>query len=414
MSQICPHCGVSLHGCASFCPRCAKSINERLEPKPPKPIPRNVLLICILLIAVAGAILGIHIYNRPLVLDGNGEVTYSDEDGKYQLLLGHGASRYEPIYEVANSAELDGDYRMPSRLYINLKDSGADANQIFLQKVKSVRTEFIQPEDRVSPMHCTAPAAAEYAPEAALISSITFTGRSGAAELLWTINMKNGDTILLRQKYIITPIETLDYYPADAAMDTIEELQALVDEIERNVASDAVVNIYLPPVTYEGGLAMEVRPVNLHGSIDGERRTTFTDTVRVAAQNQSIFYFNDIDFTGGGDGVGVSASARLHLINCAITGWKTGVLGYGYAWVNIAESRLEHNGIGFHFNSTGSSVSHTLYTGNHFLDNETAVLLENVPTNATINFGECLFSGNDKDIDNPCNQPINISEAVFK
>ena len=36
-------------------------------------------------------------------------------------------------------------------------------------------------------------------------------------------------------------------------MDTAEELQALIDSISGQMEDLAVVNLHLPPVTYEGG-----------------------------------------------------------------------------------------------------------------------------------------------------------------
>lgn len=285
--------------------------------------------------------------------------------------------------------------------------------EMFLQKVERVQAELIQPTHSVSPMTCTPPAPHAYEPEAAMVSFLDFTGRSGTVELLWTIKMKNGDTILLRQKHVIEPIETLNYHPEDYAMGTIDELQALIDELEWRTDGRDTVNIYLPPVTYVGDLDIEDRAINLYGSAGGEGRTTFTGTVRVTTQNSGLSYFRDIDFVGNA-GVGISATARLHVIDCSFTGWKTAVLAYGNAWVNIAGSQFEHNGIGFHFNSAGDSVTHTLYTGNRFLGNETAVLLESVPSDVTMSFDECLFSENGKDIDNPCGQSINISEATFQ
>ena len=90
------------------------------------------------------------------------------------------------------------------------------------------------------------------------------------------------------------------------------------------------------------------------------------------------------------------------------------MLGYGYAWVNTIACRFEENQVGFHFNSTGGSVSHTRFNDNQFLNNGTAVVLENVPTDIAMNFEGSLFSGNDTDIDNRCNQPLDISQAIFQ
>ena len=89
------------------------------------------------------------------------------------------------------------------------------------------------------------------------------------------------------------------------------------------------------------------------------------------------------------------------------------MLGYGYAWVNLIESRVENCEVGFHFNSTGNSASHSMFNDNTFLNCGTAVLLENVPTDLTLNFNGSTFSGNGVDIDNRCQHSVNTSEATF-
>lgn len=414
LNRTCPHCGAFLHEKASFCPHCAKSLNQRTEPKLPRPICWRALRAGIALLLLLGIGIGIYLHNRPRVYDAKGEVIYADADGTYQVVLAWANNRYEPAYEVHQNAELDGAFRYPVRLYINHVDSGADAGQLFLQKVERVTTEIIQPADSPSPMACTEPAPNGYSPDAALVTFLDYSGRSGKTQLLWTLYLKNGDIIRLRQDEIIHPIQTYNYDSTVAPMDTLAGLQALIDKIADTIEPEAVVNIYLPAVTYEGSLVMERRPVNLYGSTDGGARTTFIDPIRVASQGSWITYIKDVDFIGSGGGIGISASARLWVENCRFTGWKTAVLGYGTAWVNTIECRFENNEVGFHFNSTGASASHTMFNGNEFCGNGTAVLLENVPTDLIMNFQGTLFSENGTDIDNRCNQPLDITEAIFQ
>ena len=40
--KSCPCCGASVHPLASFCPRCARSVNQRREIKPPWHMPRRL------------------------------------------------------------------------------------------------------------------------------------------------------------------------------------------------------------------------------------------------------------------------------------------------------------------------------------------------------------------------------------
>ena len=359
---------------------------------------------------------GIYFYLQPYTYDAYGEIRYTDGDGTYQLLVNIGSDRFEPIAEFTQTAELDEQYRMPSRLFINHVASGANAGQMFMQKVEWCTTEFIQPADSPSPMVCSEPQPMDFSPDAALVSLLDYTGRSGDAELLWTLRMQNGDTIKLRQKISITPIETYDYYPEDYPMSTIAELQDLIDTVSREVELPNVVNIHLPPITYSGELVISERPINLCGSVDEKTnaRTTFTGNVRVSAQDGPIVYFSDISFTGSGEGVGVSASCRLQADNCRFSGWKTGLLGYGSAWISAINSYFDGNEVGFHFNSEGKYVTHATYSDNTFVNNGTGVLLERVPTDVTISFPGSYFQGNGTDIDNRCSQPLDISQAIIK
>lgn len=413
--KTCPFCGASLPEAASFCPCCAQNIRPRRRVTAPTHLRRKALKLVMGLMIVAAVAAGAYLRLTPDTYDGWGEVIYTDDDGTYQLLLSFQNERFTPQPEITEQAEVNGEYRMPSRLFINHVDTGANAGQIFMQKVDTVDVQILQPADSPSPMVCSQPEYRDFSPDSAQVSLVDYTGRSAPAELVWTLGMENGDTIRLHQKITVEPIETYDFYPEDYAMGTVEELQALVDRIAEEVPLPAVVNLHLPAVTYQGGLTIEDRPVNLYGSTDAEEnRTAFTDTIRVAAQDGPISYFYDLDFAGEGTGVGVSASARFWAENCSFENWKTGVLGYGSAWVNVISCRFQGNGVGFHFNSDGGYVTHTMYNDNVFLDNDTAVLLERVPSQETLNFQGSRFTGNKTDIDNRCGHPIEIAQAVFE
>lgn len=132
------------------------------------------------------------------------------------------------------------------------------------------------------------------------------------------------------------------------------------------------------------------------------------------ADSYWINYFCDIDFAGSGGGVGLSMSDNGRAERCSFTGWRTAVLGYGTAWVSLGECDLRDNTIGFHFNSTGQSANDYLFNDNVFADNITAMLLENVPTDQVIELHGCRFTGNGTDIDNRCDHPLDVSQAVFE
>ncbi|MEG2001381.1 MAG: hypothetical protein RR053_08335, partial [Evtepia sp.] len=69
MNKNCPYCGTPLHEQVSFCPHCAKSLNDRVLAQSPKPIFTKALRLGLLILIIAGIAFGIYLYSRPLVVD---------------------------------------------------------------------------------------------------------------------------------------------------------------------------------------------------------------------------------------------------------------------------------------------------------------------------------------------------------
>ena len=415
MERICPHCGAPLPTGAAFCPFCAGSINHRRTLSPPGLPWRRVLRGAALLAVLAVVLLILFFLIRPRTYDALGEVTYTDSDGAYQLVLASPENRYQPITEWSWNAEQGVDYRFTTQLYINHADSGADAGQLFLRKVAAVTVD-IHSDGPPGVLACSEPAPHNALPGAALVSLVDYnTDEDFAAQIVWTLHMTNGDTIRLRQNLTVSSIPTYHYYPEDAPMGTMEELQALVNQVAATVEEDARVYLHLPAVTYTGELVIDARPVDLCGTTEGDARTVFAGSIRLDVDTDSYMsIFRDIDFQGDGDSIAVSSAARIQMVNCTFTGWRTGLLGYGTAWVSAVGCTFEGNGVGLHFNSTDGVVTHVTYNDNIFRNNGTAVLLENVPTDVTLSFENSVFSGNDTDIDNRCGQAVDISQAIFQ
>ena len=246
-----------------------------------------------------------------------------------------------------------------------------------------------------------------------MVSFIHFICGTDTNQVVWSIHMKNGDIIRLRQDLVITATRTLDYRYQDYPMQTIEELEALMDEIEQEVSPDDTVNLYLPPVTYSEPLVLDQREYDLYGCTDGTGRTVFTQGIQLRYGSGAISFLRDLDLTGTGSEVGISAASRVWAERCNFTNLKTGMLIYGEGWGNLSECRLTNNQIGLHFNSTGQSVSDQDFENNRFEGNATAILLENVPTDVTMDFPGTVFTGNDIDIDNRCNQSLDLSGTTF-
>ena len=253
MEKTCPHCGASLPEGASFCPHCASDLSTRRPSRTPRFRPKRVLPVIVAILLVGAGFIGYYTVSRPETYEGQGEVFYSADRKNYQLTLGYPDTRNQPTPSVTQRAAADEQYRFPMRFYINDQDTGSDANEEFTKLVDSVSMEVHPLTDTDSPTVCSEPASMpDYSPDAALITLIDFTVESGDTQMVWNIKMKNGDQIRLSQDLIIQEIPTYNYRYQDAKMDTISDLQALLDQIARETAPSDIVNIYLPPVTYEG------------------------------------------------------------------------------------------------------------------------------------------------------------------
>ena len=414
----CPHCGISLPEEASFCPRCANILNHRILKMPPYPIPARLFrllgLICLAAVLAVGLWLGF----SPKTYEGTGTVTYTTADGSYQLVSNVSTDRYNPMSQIPQIAGDQESYRFPLRLYINYRDTGADASGMFLQKVSSCELAIEQPETSLRPVTASQPVPADEFPGVAMVSYIDYSRDSvSPIELVWNLRMANEDTVRIRSTLTVTPTQTYYYSSENADMSDSKALQSFIDQLARETRPEDVVKIQLPAVTYTEPLILSGRSFNLTGSRSGGQRTCFTAGIQMRAQkgNQNwISFFDGIDFTGDGSGVGLSTADRARTKNCRFSGWKTAILAYGDTWVNTIDCTFEDNETGLHYNAGGGFGSDTRFTGNTFRNNTTAVLLERVSTNLMMDFSGCLFESNRTDIDNRCGQPVSISQAVFQ
>ena len=419
MEHKCPHCGAPLPEESSFCPHCATDIHPRKQAKEAAPLLKKLLVGLLILVVAAAIGWAIWYCNRPYEpqeFDALGEVYYESGDKTYQLLVAWPNDRCAPAADIYHQGAPDEQYRWPSRWYVNDAATGADAWAEFEPLVEGVTVEVLQDQNASALLTAGEPGHnADYSPDAAMVCSLDFTGNSGNPQVIWTIQMKNGDVIRVRQNIHITPIITHEYHWQDYPMDTVEELQALLDQTAREVPASDLVYLYLPPVTYEGDLTLS-RSYEFYGCTDeGENRTVLKGSVTMDSGSYHwINYFYDMDFVGDGTDIGIMAPVKAWAIGCSFTGYQTGFQSQGEAWVNVTQCTFTGNEVGFHFNSIGQSASDTRYHNNTFTNNGTAVLLENVPTDITLDFEGTVFSGNGTDVDNRCDHPIDLSKATLQ
>lgn len=419
----CPHCGAQLRSGASFCPHCARSVNERREVLPPRRMPRRGLTSALLILLAAVVILtAVSWHNsRPKVYDNDStEVIYRDQGVDYQLCIARENAPFTPADRVRRNgtAPLDELLRYPVLLFINLADGETFAAEEFLERVDSITGET-SPVDQDFQITCSeAVRDTDYVPNSAAIlymnALVTSLG-DHSSELTISVRMKNGDVIRLHQTQAITGIMTWVFTSDDAPMATVAELEAFLKKVEETVGPEDVVNIHLPPVTYTEALVIDGRPVHLIGTGDGTgARTAFTAPVRVTMESGEVLAWENLDFIGPGTGTGLSFSARAHLTNCRVAGWDTGVLAHTKAWVKADESVFEDNTVGFCCDAEYGSPSDSRFISDIFRNNGTAVLLEQVPNQLALGFPGCRFSGNGADIDNRCGQQLDLSETIFE
>ena len=251
MEQKCPHCGADLPENAAFCPHCAKDIHGRKKPRRPVPLQKKLLLGLLTLVVVIAAGAGLWYLNRPYEpqeYDGEGEVYYERGDKTYQLLVAWPDDRTAPAADIYHQGAPDEQYRWPSRWYVNDALTGTDAWEEFEPLVEKVTVEVVQDENAADELTAGEPSHQEdYSPDAAMVSSLDFTGNSGEPQVVWTVQMKNGDLIRVRQNIHITPVITHEYHWQDYPMSTAEEVQALLDR-----ATEPEYGPALPVHTAEG------------------------------------------------------------------------------------------------------------------------------------------------------------------
>lgn len=412
----CPHCGAQLPDGASFCPHCAQSVKERREVSPPGHMTRRALYSALIVFIALALALAFYLRTRPQAYDnGTAEVLYTQGGVTYQVLVGWMGDRFSPAHQVWQPVDdVDMLYTFPQCLYINHLESGANARDEFMEQVERVTAAFVETDSQELPWYCDEPIPREdYVPEAALVSSIHFHAGSGKGSLRWTVEMKNGDVIRLYQTMESQVMERFLFTPENTPLDTVEEVQALLDSLEELTGGETfnVVEIHLPPVTYDGGITIP-RHINLYGA-EGGGRTTFTGPVRIEPnQDTGISWVYDLDLAGGGEGVGFSSSGRVFLKGCRISDWRTGILMQDNL-VDAWDCTFENNEVGLHFNADTGTFSDGRYIRDVFQNNGTAVLLERIPSEQTLSFPEAVFSGNGTDIDNRCGQEVDLSETSF-
>ena len=413
MRKKCKNCGAELPEDASFCPHCAQSQIEKAEVKPPRPWRKKALIAASCAILLVLVVLACALSHRPKTYEGGASVTYADKDGAYELLASFVSSdlaNHVPEEKRTISLSADESSCLPALLGVFQDGELADPESFFA-KVESCTLEAFPNENGAleisEPVYDTvfSPAARE--------CDVIFTGASGTNELAWTLQMKNGDTIRLRQTFEVIPLVHQAFTPEDAPLNTMEDLRALLERINTEVPADTIVDIYLPAVTFTGNLTMASRAVNLYGCNDGSGRTVFAGSLSVRTDSPSLVTLCDLDFVGNG-GTGLSSTASAQIFGCSFSGWDIGAAVQDGGMIGVENCIFRNNGIGFRYDTANYSFFKTGFPDCTFEGNGTGLQFARLPGTMALDFAFTVFSGNEIDIDNPIGYPADLSKAIFE
>ena len=413
MSKTCRNCGAELPEGASFCPHCAQSQIEKAKAAPPRLWRKKALIAAAGVLLLALAVLVCFCATRPKTYEGGATVVYTDQDGSYELLVTFHPDdivNNRPVGEKSVSQSTDEVSNMTVMLGVYQDGEIADT-EAFFEKVERCTLEASPNEDGA--LVLTEPSYNTNFLPAARESDITYSGASGTNDLHWTLRMKNGDTIRLKQTFEVIPLIHQVYTPEDTPLDTMEDLTALLARINEEVPEETIVDVYLPPVTYRGKLTMVSRAVNLYGCTDGSGRTVFTDTLSVNADNPSNVMLFDLDFEGDG-GTGLSATASVYMGGCSFTGWDVGAVALDGGMIGVERCTFRNNGVGFKYNTVVYHSFNDVFPDCTIEGNDIGVQFARLDGTITLDFVGSVFSGNRIDIDNPAQYSIDTSRTMFQ
>lgn len=414
MSKPCRNCGAELPENASFCPHCAQSQIDRTKVKPPRLWRKKTLYALLSVLLLTGIVLAIlFLPHRPKTFEGGASLTYTDKDGTYDLCLSTFPDDIRdgrPEEQRSLTLSADGETCLPSLMGIYQNGALVDPDA-FLSKVENF-TVTASPDEahtitfgRIGHMDVFAPST--------LSAEVILTGQSGTNDIIWTLFMKNGDTIRLKHTYEIIPLSRMAYTADDVPLTTMEDLRALLKRIDEEVPAETVVDIYLPPENYTGDLGITTRAVNLYGCSDGSGRTVIEGSLTVSTHFPDNVMLHDLDFVGSG-GTGLTASASAVINHCSFTGYDIGADVEDGGMIGVESCTFRQNGIGFRYNTNSYYSFKTAFPDSVVEENGIGVQFLNIPGSTLLDFVGTVFENNTTDIDNPISYPIKTDGAIFR
>ena len=256
MMKKCVYCGRELPEQASWCPYCEK---EQKEPQviyaPAGHRKTKMFIVCAV---VAVLLLGMYSYatwrrHEPKVYEGGSQVDYMIDGKEIRVFLCFANSKVaKGVSEEARENKLPpGETAAFPSLLSAWSDGNPEINTLFADQVASVKVTALPEADSGNVTIYGPDPGAQREFDAAWVCDVVYDSDTGTNRICWEISMKNGDVLRLYQSVTCLPLPSIVYHYEDTPMETVEEISAL---IERTAAEDpdAVLTLYLPPVTYTG------------------------------------------------------------------------------------------------------------------------------------------------------------------
>ena len=245
--------------------------------------------------------------------------------------------------------------------------------------------------------------------DAMLYQEMTGTSACADNEIVWTLRMKNGDVVTVKQGVTFGAKTVVEYHWEDTPMNTAAELQALLDDITAAAKAEEAVYLYLPAADYDAPVS-----VNTPMTLVGQEGTTFSATLTASVPDydgwtEPVVALRSLTFSGAG-GTGVNACGPVYLRGCRFTGWDVAAQALDGGWIFCQEDvRFDRNAVAMRLNSNFSISCGANINNTSFTRNGVALQLERIPGERMgLILDYCTFYGNGTDIENPENYTVEL------
>ena len=438
-TKKCIRCGAALPEEAAFCPVCTASQMERQTMALPRrrrrvwPVAAGCLLLAVLALPVGAALWSSTPQAETLPPEDTFPLTVSREsEGGAETRYGELCQTYYEgedgqLYHVfaAFSPGIDGGSTMrgycsgllepdctdtgPLTLFVEEVASGRNGRDSFSALLEDWSVTVAAPDGGE---RCTlSDPTFDYisTTDALLYQELTGTSACADNEILWTLQMKNGDVVTVKQGVTYSLKTVVEYHWEDTPMSTAAELQALLDDIAASAKAEEAVYLYLPAADYDAPVSVDT-PMTLVG----QEGTTFSATLTASVPDydgwtEPVVALRSLTFSGTG-GTGVNACGPVYLRGCRFTGWDVAAQALDGGWIFCQEDvRFDRNAVAMRLNSNFSISCGANINNTSFTRNGVALQLERIPGERMgLILDYCTFYGNGTDIENPENYTVEL------